>query len=94
MDVNTTITDEIKWDLEGSGEMSAVIESGKISKLKFCLTGCSPDECFKIVDETHLRNIHKALTGLFMHLDKRRNVQQVKKGPNTEEANTDTQGIA
>lgn len=73
MELKTSITDTIKWDLEGSGEMSAVVENGKISNVKFCQVGNSPDACIEFTDEKHLRNMHKALTGLFAHLDMRRN---------------------
>jgi hypothetical protein len=73
MELTTTVIENLKWEEEGSGNLSAVLENNKIKELKFCVVGCAPEDCFSVTDEKHLRNVHKALTALFGHIDRKNN---------------------
>ncbi len=72
MEVNSTTTEEIKWDIPTMGRFTALIENDRILELEFCETGADCDRCLKSNNEEYLRAIHKALDGLFTHLDKSR----------------------
>lgn len=78
MEINSTKTEEIKWDIPAMGQFNATVENNRILNLEFCETGADCDRCLKSNNEEYLRAIHKALTGLFKHLDKDRNFGRVE----------------
>lgn len=69
MTKTTITTTEIKWDLPGSGNMSAIIENGKITSLQMCEEGSNPNGCLISTNVKHLKNIHKALGLLIDELE-------------------------
>jgi len=68
MEIESILTETIKWDFEGSGVMTAVLENKTIKKLNLCEKGNEPDKCFTSTDIAHLSNVHKALGELLSHI--------------------------
>lgn len=69
MDIQTIVTENLKWDLPESGSFTAKLENNKIVDLEFCENGKDTSSALTSANEIYLRNIHKALTLLFDHID-------------------------
>jgi len=74
MEITTTTIHELKWDFPDSNEFSAMVTNGKITELHFQDVGDLTVSDLESINEKYLRNIYKALKGLFQHLDTIRNV--------------------
>jgi len=74
MEITTTTIHELKWDFPDTNEFNATITNGKITELHFQDVGDSTTSDLCSTNEKYLRNIYKALKGLFLHLDEIRNV--------------------
>lgn len=69
MEITTTTVHDLHWDFPNSQEFTAQITNNKITKLTFQDVGELTNSSLDSVNEKYLRNIHRALTGLFQHLD-------------------------
>lgn len=69
MDITTTVLEDLAWNLPESGRFTAKLENNKIVELSFCEIGSDPGKCLHATDENYLRNVNKALTLLFSHID-------------------------
>ncbi len=69
MEIKPTTLEEITWDMEGSGHFEVDLENGVIKRLKMCEHGSDESKCLHSTNEKHLRNLQKALTSLFNHID-------------------------
>lgn len=69
MEITTTTMHDLKWDFPGANEFNATITNGKITKLHFMDVGDLTERDLSSTNEKYLRNVHKALSGLFQHLD-------------------------
>jgi len=74
MEITTTTIHDLTWDFPDANEFNATITNGKITELHFKDVGDLTMNDLSSTNEKYLRNIHKALTGLFQHLDEIRNV--------------------
>ncbi|GAA4779575.1 hypothetical protein GCM10023231_02900 [Olivibacter ginsenosidimutans] len=74
MEITTTTIHDLHWDFPNSQEFSAEITNGKITKLSFNDVGELTQSPLESINEKYLRNIHRALSGLFQHLDQIRGV--------------------
>lgn len=74
MEITTTTIHELKWDFPDTHEFAAAITNGKITELHFQDVGDLTTSDLCSTNEKYLRNIYKALKGLFLHLDEIRNV--------------------
>lgn len=73
MDIQTIVTENLKWDLPESGNFTAKLENNKIVDLEFCENWKDTSSALTSANEIYLRNIHKALTLLFDHIDGKNN---------------------
>lgn len=69
MEITTTTVHDLHWDFPNSQEFIAQITNNKITKLSFQDVGELTHSSLDSINEKYLRNIHRALTGLFQHLD-------------------------
>jgi hypothetical protein len=69
MENKKTVTEELSWDLEGSGHFTATLTNKTITDLRFCFNGNDESNCLKSTDKKHLSNIHKALGELLSYLE-------------------------
>jgi|GEM_PF-749316 len=88
MEITTTTIHDLHWDFPNSQEFSAAITNGKITKLSFNDVGELTQSSLDSVNEKYLRNIHRALSGLFQHLDQIRGVGNLV--ASTDESDRDT----
>lgn len=78
MEITTTTVHQLKWDFPDTNEFHAVITNGKITALHFKDVGDLTNSELCSTNEKYLRNIHKALKGMFQHLDSIRNVGNIQ----------------
>ena len=69
MKIQSTNSETITWDLEGSGHFEVTLENNVIRTLKMCENGSDETKCLYTINVDHLRNLQKALTSLFNHID-------------------------
>lgn len=74
MEITTTKIHGLNWDFPGANEFDATIINGRITELRFRDVGDLTNSELRSINEKYLRNIHKALTGLFQHIDSVRNI--------------------
>ncbi|QNL51705.1 hypothetical protein H8S90_09085 [Olivibacter sp. SDN3] len=89
MEITTTTKHDILWDFPDSQEFSAEIVNGKITKLSFQDVGELTESSLESVNEKYLRHVHRALEGLFQHLDTIRNVGNVELANKEQQENLD-----
>jgi len=69
MEITTTTIHDLNWDFPDANEFNATITNGKITALHFRDVGDLTQTDLCSVNEKYLRNIYKALKGLFQQLD-------------------------
>jgi len=78
MEITTTKIHGLNWDFPGANEFNATITNGRITELRFRDVGDLTNSELCSINEKYLRNIHKALTGLFQHIDDIRNIGSIQ----------------
>lgn len=89
MEITTTTIHDLHWDFPNAQEFVAEITNGKITKLSFNDVGELTQSPLESVNEKYLRNIHRALSGLFQHLDQIRGIGNMPEAPHVKEEDID-----
>jgi len=74
MEITTTTVHDLHWDFPNAQDFTAQITNNKITKLSFQDVGELTHSSLDSINEKYLRNVHRALTGLFQHLDQIRSI--------------------
>ncbi|MFC6099123.1 hypothetical protein [Olivibacter domesticus] len=74
MEITTTTIHELNWDFPNAQDFNAEIINGKITKLILQDVGELTNSHLDSTNEKYLRHVHRALGGLFQHLDKIRGI--------------------
>lgn len=85
MEITTTTKYELNWDFPNAQDFNAEIVNGKITKLILQDVGELTNSHLDSVNEKYLRHVHRALGGLFQHLDKIRGVGSVEREQHDDE---------
>ncbi|MEH6307500.1 hypothetical protein RYH73_17755 [Olivibacter sp. CPCC 100613] len=88
MEITTTTVHDLHWDFPNSQDFSAQITNNKITRLCFQDVGELTNSHLDSINEKYLRNIHRALSNLFQHLDQVRGVGSLPKQEEEEETTT------
>lgn len=86
MEVTTTTVHDLHWDFPSSQDFSAQITNNKITKLSFQDVGELTNSHLDSINEKYLRNVHRALSNLFQHLDQVRGIGNLPDKEKEEEA--------
>lgn len=87
MEITTTTVHDLHWDFPSSQDFSAQITNNKITKLSFQDVGELTNSHLDSINEKYLRNVHRALSNLFQHLDQVRSLGNLP--PKEEEDSAD-----
>ncbi|WP_134090103.1 hypothetical protein [Olivibacter sp. XZL3] len=77
MEITTTTIHDLHWDFPNAQDFSAQIINNKITKLCFQDVGELTNSHLDSLNEKYLRNIHRALSDLFQHIDQVRGVGNI-----------------
>lgn len=70
MKITTTTQEVLEWQFENSGTFKVELENKVITSLTFCANGNDQSQCITSTDTEYLKNVQKALNGLFTYLEK------------------------